>query len=112
MLKSLCDAFGICPDEGGGPSPGPGLRVVFKTQHAERHLAGTGLGAAEMEGAITADINQNAASLPAEGSFENTITIGGTSIRYRGYVQPNGTVSVGTYFVPGPDYVPRFPDLG
>jgi hypothetical protein len=69
--------------------------------HGARHLEGTGLSAAQVESTIlqrvTAEASQSSATA---GSFWGRVQINGTTIEYRAYTLPDGTINVGTYYVP------------
>ncbi len=81
----------------GGPEARAGLglaeRVGFKTAHAARHLAGTGLGHAAVEEAIRLNILGRAA-----GSHFGWVQVGGQWIQYRAFEVAPRVFNVGTYF--------------
>ncbi|HSE16491.1 MAG TPA: RHS repeat-associated core domain-containing protein [Pyrinomonadaceae bacterium] len=68
--------------------------------HGARHLANLGLTQAEVEAAITADIQTIQASATATGSFWGAVTVRGHTIIYRAYTLADGTINVGTYYKP------------
>jgi hypothetical protein len=72
--------------------------VIFKGAHAARHLAGTGLKAAEVQSAIAGQVASSTRGATVVGTFSGRVSVGGTLIQYRGYPLPNGTINVGTYF--------------
>lgn len=69
--------------------------------HGARHLEGTGLGVEEVESTILQQVTTAASQATSEtGSFWGRIEIRGTTIEYRAYTLPDGTINVGTYYVP------------
>jgi RHS repeat-associated protein len=72
--------------------------VVFKSTHGSRHLAGTGLAATEVEGAIRSQMNAIFSQVKDVGSHCGTVCVRGTEITYRSFKLPDGVFSVGTYF--------------
>lgn len=69
--------------------------------HGARHLEGTGLGVEEVESTILQRVTTAASQATSEtGSFWGRIEIRGTTIEYRAYTLPDGTINVGTYYVP------------
>ena len=71
-------------------------RLIFRTQHAARHLEGTNLSAPEVEAAIT----QRLVTLPYPfGEHWGWVEVKGYWIQYRAYPLPDGSVNVGTYVI-------------
>ncbi|NYE21562.1 RHS repeat-associated core domain-containing protein [Microbacterium immunditiarum] len=69
--------------------------------HGARHLEGTGLSVEEVESTILQRVKTAASqATPETGSFWGRIQIRGTTIEYRAYTLPDGTINVGTYYVP------------
>ncbi|MFT4285359.1 MAG: RHS repeat-associated core domain-containing protein [Protaetiibacter sp.] len=69
--------------------------------HGARHLEGTGLGIEEVESTISQRVTTAAGQATSEtGSFWGRIQIRGTTVEYRAYTLPDGTINVGTYYVP------------
>lgn len=69
--------------------------------HGARHLEGTGLGVEEVESTILQRVTTAASQATSEtGSFWGRIEIRGTTIEYRAYTLPDGTINVGTFYVP------------
>jgi RHS repeat-associated protein len=69
--------------------------------HGARHLEGTGLGVEEVESTILQRVTTAASQATSEtGSFWGRIEIRGTTIEYRAYTLPDGTINVGTHYVP------------
>jgi RHS repeat-associated protein len=69
--------------------------------HGARHLAGTGLSTQEVESAILQQVNSAASQASGTTeSFWGRVTVNGTTIEYRAYTLPDGTINVGTYYVP------------
>ena len=68
--------------------------------HGARHLAGTGLSAAEVESAIAADIAPQLQNASSVGSFWGRTAVNGTAIEYRGFGLGSGAVRIGTYYIP------------
>ncbi len=69
--------------------------------HGARHLEGTDLSVTEVESTILERVTTATTQATSEtGSFWGRIDISGTTIEYRAYTLPNGTVNVGTYYVP------------
>lgn len=78
-------------------------QIAFKTAHYAPRLLRDGVDIAEAEAAVSREVNATL-SLGAEGSavgeFSGRISIGGTQVEYRAHPLPNGTINVGTIFVP------------
>lgn len=69
--------------------------------HGARHLEGTGLGVEEVESTIVQRVTTAASQTTSQtGSFWGRIQIRETTIEYRAYTLPDGTINVGTYYVP------------
>lgn len=68
--------------------------------HGARHLAGTGLDDAAVNAAIKAQVEQSIATASATGSFWGRVAVNGQIIEYRAYPLKDGTINVGTYYVP------------
>jgi hypothetical protein len=68
--------------------------------HGARHLAGTGLDQADVEGAIESQVRTSASAASSTGSFWGRVVVDGQTVEYRAYTLPNGTINVGTYYVP------------
>jgi RHS repeat-associated protein len=82
-----------------GPSAASSIRTTFG--HGARHLAGTGLSESAVEGAINAQIQAAAAAgSKFSGGFWGRIVVGGRTIEYRAFTLPNGTINIGTYYIP------------
>ncbi len=76
-------------------------RVTFG--HGARHLEGTGLSVAEVESAILPRVSAavtESTTGTAGGSFWGRVVVDGTTIEYRAYPLADGTINVGTYYVP------------
>ena len=93
--------------EGGGTAlgvvlPGPGklkaAKVIFG--HGARHLIGTGLSRRAVESAIRTHARGAAAAASQTGEFWGRVTVAGKTVEYRAFTLPNGTVNVGTYYIP------------
>jgi len=69
--------------------------------HGARHLKGTGLNQSDVESAIKQDVETaiKNATQPT-GNFWGRIDVSGQTVEYRAYTLPNGTVNVGTYYIP------------
>ena len=78
-----------------------GIAATVTMGHGARHLAGTGLSQSDVETAIRQDVEQGVknATEPT-GSFWGRVKVGGQTIEYRAYTMPDGTINVGTYYVP------------
>jgi len=81
-----------------------GLQTVEEAEtiafgHGARHLVGTGLSQAEVEEAIRLQVKDIAQGAPT-GSFYGRVAVGGRLIEYRAFTLPNGTINVGTYYIP------------
>lgn len=73
--------------------------VIFG--HGARHLFGLGLGQAEVEAAIAAQVNMivdSSSSFP--GPFWGRVIVNGQIIEYRAYPSGSSTVHIGTYYPP------------
>jgi Pretoxin HINT domain len=68
--------------------------------HGERHLIGTGLDQADVEATIEAQVSQGVSGASSTGSFWGRVIVDGQIVEYRAYTLPNGTINVGTYYVP------------
>jgi hypothetical protein len=73
-------------------------RVTFG--HGARHLEGTGLSSTQVESTILQRVTAEASQASTTGSFWGRVRINGTTIEYRAYTLPDGTINVGTYYVP------------
>jgi hypothetical protein len=73
-------------------------RVTFG--HGARHLEGTGLSATQVESTILQRVTAEASQASTTGSFWGRVRINGTTIEYRAYTLRDGTINVGTYYVP------------
>ncbi len=94
--------------------PGVSCGVVFPTGamgeagaggvsfgHGARHLTGTGLTEKEVEAAITQDVKGALANATETGGgFWGRVTVNGQVIEYRAFPLLDGTIHVGTYYVP------------
>ncbi len=89
-----------CGGGGGGSVKPP---ITIKTVHSVPHMTKAGLTAAtkSIEASIRGSIRSNAASIPAAGGFRGQIKLNGITIEYRGFVLPNGSISVGSYYAKG-----------
>lgn len=65
-----------------------------------RHLEGTGLSAAQVESTILKRVTTEASQASTTGSFWGRVQISGTTIEYRAYTLPDGTINVGSCYVP------------
>lgn len=53
-----------------------------------------------MNAAIKAQVEQSIAKASATGSFWGRVAVNGQTIEYRAYTLKDGTINVGTYYVP------------
>jgi len=74
--------------------------IAISFGHGARHLAGTGLAADDVEAVIESSIRSSLANADSSGLFWGRVTVDGTVIEYRAYTLPDGTINVGTYYVP------------
>jgi RHS repeat-associated protein len=74
------------------------LRVTFK--HGVLHLVGRGLAQRTVERAIRSEVRAVAGSASTTGSFWGRVSVGGRTVEYRAFTLPNGTINVGTYYIP------------
>ena len=82
---------------GWGRAPIGGVATTFG--HGVLHLEGTGLVQGVVEGAITRQIQSQAAQGAKFGQgFWGRITIGGRTVEYRAFTLPDGTINIGTYY--------------
>ncbi len=79
-----------------GVQPSDTPEVTFG--HGARHLAGTGLDAQQVEGAIAQSVRTVSANASQTGSFWGRVTVDGTTVLYRAFTLPGGKINVGTYF--------------
>jgi RHS repeat-associated protein len=78
-----------------------GIAATVTFGHGARHLAGTGLNQADVEAAIQRDIRAGVRNATQPTStFWGRVNVGGQTIEYRAYTLPNGTINVGTYYIP------------
>jgi RHS repeat-associated protein len=70
--------------------------------HGARHLVGTALEGSDtqVESAIQAQVRSATANVAGSGSFWGRVTVNGTTVEYRAYTQADGSVNIGTYYVP------------
>jgi RHS repeat-associated protein len=73
-------------------------RITFG--HGARHLVGTGLSAANVEAVIRGQVRSILTRDASPGSFFGRVRIGNTTIEYRAYPLKDGSINVGTYYVP------------
>lgn len=88
--------YGLARAAAGGAAEA-GVDIVFG--HGSRHLAGTGLAAADVEAAIQGEVAGQVASASATGSFWGRVVVDGQTILYKAFTLPDGSVNVGTYYV-------------
>ncbi|MBI1806609.1 MAG: hypothetical protein HYR76_06105 [Ignavibacteria bacterium] len=79
------------------PVPAAPARLIT-FGHGARHLVETGLAAEVVNNAIETEIRSVIRDASATGSFWGRITVEGTTIEYRAFTLPNGTINVGTYY--------------
>ena len=78
-----------------------GVAATVTFGHGARHLAGTGLNQGAVESAIQQDVETGVKnSTQATGNFWGRVNVGGQTVEYRAYTLPNGTINVGTYYIP------------
>jgi RHS repeat-associated protein len=68
--------------------------------HGARHLAGTGLDQSSVESAIESQVRASVSGADSTGSFWGRVSVNGQTVEYRAYTLTNGTINVGTYYVP------------
>jgi RHS repeat-associated protein len=73
-------------------------KIEFRSEHAARHLAGTGLNTEEVQLAIEKSIRQDAEKASSIGNYWGRVNIGGREIEYRAYLTKDGYINVGTYY--------------
>nr|WP_179503819.1 polymorphic toxin-type HINT domain-containing protein [Nocardioides daedukensis] len=78
----------------------PKVRFGRGDGHGARHLKGTNLSPSEVEPVILRNVQKAAADASSTGSFYGRVTVRGQQIEYRAYTLPDGTINVGTYYVP------------
>jgi RHS repeat-associated protein len=73
--------------------------VIFG--HGARHLQGTNLSQSEVESAILTDVQDSVrnATQPST-NFWGRVTVNGQTVEYRAYTLPDGSINVGTYYIP------------
>jgi RHS repeat-associated protein len=67
--------------------------------HGGRHLNGTDLSIAQVNNAIANDVINQTLQPGVVNKFQ--ININGITLEYRAFLLPDGTINIGTYFVPG-----------
>jgi RHS repeat-associated protein len=68
--------------------------------HGVRHLIEAGLDQTDVESAIEAQVQQEVAGASSTGAFWGRVVVNGQTVEYRAFTLPNGTINVGTYYVP------------
>lgn len=68
--------------------------------HGARHLVNTGLTQEAVENAVRLQVKDIAQGSSTTGSFWGRVVVGGRVVEYRAYTLPNGTINVGTYYIP------------
>ena len=94
VLAGVAAATSFVPEGAGGKA----AEILFKSAHGARHLAGTGLKAAEVESAISRRILEDVAGASVTGNFRGRVEVGGKLIEYRAFTLSPGKINVGTYF--------------
>ncbi len=80
-----------------------GLKIVFKHEHAIRHMKGSNINPLDIERAIEKNItDQWRSGAKFVNDFRGVINVNGKTIGYRASGRPDGSINVGTYFVPHP----------
>ena len=79
-----------------------GLQIRFNTIHVASHMKEAGLVGSECEiqQAIANDISRTARGGKICGHFHGKVNVCNTTIKYHGFPLDNGTINVGTYYVP------------
>jgi RHS repeat-associated protein len=75
-----------------------GAQITFG--HGARHLAGTGLSQEAVESTIAAQVRTSISNATSSGSFWGRVAVDGVTLEYRAYTLADGTINVGTYYVP------------
>lgn len=91
-------ALGSAAIGGGGGATGL-VEVTFG--HGARHLAGTGLREAAVEGAIRTRVVSIVAASSSTGEFWGRVTVSGQTLLYRAYTLASNRIHVGTYYPVG-----------
>jgi RHS repeat-associated protein len=76
-------------------------KITFGTAHAAPHWAGKQITQAEAEAAIAQAIQASTRAASGTGSFWGKVVVKGEVVQYRAYTLADGTINVGTYFMPG-----------
>ena len=97
-LPGVPAVFGVVKRAGQASNAIDAARIVIKTEHAARHLEGTGLAVDAVENAIRSDIGKSSIEKVGE-TVIRTIQVEGKTIEYRAHKLDDGTISVGTYFL-------------
>lgn len=58
------------------------------------------LSQADVEGAIESQVRTSVSGADSSGSFWGRVVVDGQTVEYRAYTLPDGTINVGTYYVP------------
>jgi RHS repeat-associated protein len=74
--------------------------IVFQTGHGGRHLEGTSLNVGVVERAIAQGITSLSERAHLSGNFWGWVNVGGKTIEYRAWIMKDGTVRVGSYYIP------------
>jgi hypothetical protein len=97
---SICPGGAAFNKSGGGTESGSAKKVTFGD--GARHLEGSGLSQAEVESAITADVQATASHTSSTGGFWGKVVVDGQTITYRAMTLADGSIDVGTYTLPRP----------
>jgi RHS repeat-associated protein len=89
----------------GGDGGGADKEVTFKTGqndigHGARHLKDSGLPIEQVERLIRRQIQEILRQASSSGSFWGKVIVNGQTIQYHAFTLPNGTINVGTYYIP------------
>jgi RHS repeat-associated protein len=89
---------GLLARQAATDAAGDAIGITFG--HGARHLAGTGLSQAEVEGAIGTAVRSTVASADSTGYWWGRILLQGQTIEYRAWTLAQDAIHVGTYYVP------------
>lgn len=68
--------------------------------HGARHLVGTGLAKEGVEATIEQQVRRSVEGATVRGPFRGRVVVDGKTVEYRGYGRDDGTINIGTYYLP------------
>jgi RHS repeat-associated protein len=94
----IAGCAGLLAKQAATDGAGDAIGITFG--HGARHLAGTELGQAEVEGAISTAVRSTVSSADSTGYWWGRVAVQGQTIEYRAWTMAQDAIQVGTYYVP------------